>query len=92
MKSQYSIYEAKARLSEIIRIVKNKRKVVITERGVPVAEVVPYKAIGGKSLESRIKDLESRGALILAKRKPSSIRFLTSRPGAVKRFLAEDRD
>lgn len=92
MKSQYSIYEAKARLSEIIRIVKNKRKVVITERGVPVAEVAPYKASGEKSLESRIKDLESRGALILAKRKPSSIRFIASRPGAVERFLAEDRD
>jgi prevent-host-death family protein len=39
---QYSIYEAKARFSEIIRKVKDRHRIIITERGRPVAEVIPY--------------------------------------------------
>ena len=40
----YSIYEAKAKLSEIIRHVKRRRSVTITERGREVARVVPSPA------------------------------------------------
>lgn len=91
MPPTYSIYEAKARLSEIIRIVKNRRSVVITDRGVPVAEVVPYQKGQGGTLESRIAQLTTLGAILPAKTGFQSTAIKTI-PGAVDRFLRQDRD
>ena len=93
-RKQYSIYEAKARFSEIIRTVKDRRRVVITERGTPVAEVIPFREEPKQSLEERVKYLESIGALIPAKKRPRDMRHLDLKPipGAVERFLKEDRD
>lgn len=91
MSQKYSIYEAKARLSEIIRTVKKKRRVIITDRGVPVAEVIPYQDDRKESLEDRITRLTSTGSLIPAKSKLRTdlIRVI---PGAVDEFLKYDRD
>jgi prevent-host-death family protein len=41
MKKTTSVVELKARLSEHLRLVKAGHELVITERGVPVARVVP---------------------------------------------------
>jgi prevent-host-death family protein len=41
MKRTTSVVQLKSRLSEYLRIVKAGHEVVITERGVPVARVVP---------------------------------------------------
>ena len=41
MKRAASVVELKARLSEYLRLVKAGHEVVVTERGVPVARVVP---------------------------------------------------
>jgi prevent-host-death family protein len=41
MKRSASVVDLKARLSEYLRLVKAGHEVVITERGVPVARVVP---------------------------------------------------
>ena len=41
MKKTTSVVELKSRLSECLRLVKAGHELVITERGVPVARVVP---------------------------------------------------
>jgi prevent-host-death family protein len=88
VKLTYSIYQAKARLSEIIRMVKQGRRITITERGVEVARVVPLHDEGG--LEQKIADLRAAGILgPVPKGKPSDIRPIASRPGALERFLRE---
>lgn len=92
MKDVYSIYEAKAKLSEIIRRVRNRRAVTITDRGEPVARVVPIDSEENQSLETRLKKLKSRGALNVAERPSSSIGVLKRLPGSVERFLSHDRD
>lgn len=92
MRDTYSVYEAKAKLSQIIRSVKNRCPVTITERGTPVARVVPVEMHNGKSLESRLKELESRGILLPAEKDPAALKTIKYIKGAVKRFLTEDRD
>ena len=49
MKRTTSVVQLKARLSEYLRLVKAGHEVVITERGVPVARVVPLDAAERKS-------------------------------------------
>ncbi len=91
MPQTYSIYEAKAKISEIIRLVKSRRNVIITERGVPVARVIPYRQSKVESLESRIERLKSLGTVLAAKEDfdPMPVVRLA---GAVGRFLDQDRD
>lgn len=49
MKRTTSVVQLKSRLSEYLRIVKAGHEVVITERGVPVARVVPLDEAERKS-------------------------------------------
>jgi prevent-host-death family protein len=88
---KYSIYEAKARLSEVIRMVKARRRVTITERGMPVAEIIPYTPDRPESLSERITKLAGTGA-ILPSDEPFLPKPLTVRSGAVERFLQQDRE
>lgn len=44
----FSIAEAKAQLSAIIEMVENGEAVTITKRGIPVAKLVPVKAVAVK--------------------------------------------
>jgi len=86
MKTRYSIYNAKTHLSEIIRLVRQDKSVVITDRGRDVARVVPVEKAAG--LEGRIKELERSGALSAETRAVSGgIAAVARRPGALKRFL-----
>jgi len=87
----YSIYEAKARLSEVLRMVKARRRVIITERGVPVAEIVPYEQDRPEVLADRIARLAKAGAIVQRK-EPFSAKTLILRPGAAERFLRQDRE
>ena len=86
----YSIYQAKARFSEIIRIVK-RRRVIITDREIPVAEVVPYGAEQPESIEGRIAKLAQIGAIIPSQEpfRATPVRLV---PGGSDRFMAQDRD
>ena len=86
----YSIYQAKARFSEIIRIVK-RRRVIITDREIPVAEVVPYRAEQPESIEGRIAKLAQIGAIIPSQEpfRATPVRLV---PGGSDRFMAQDRD
>ena len=87
----YSIYQAKARFSEIIRIVKQRRRVIITDRGIPVAEVVPYRAEQPESIEGRIAKLAQIGAIVPSE-EPFRVTPVRLVPGASDRFMAQDRD
>jgi prevent-host-death family protein len=91
VKERYSVYEAKARLSEILRAVKRRRRITITERGVPVAEVVPYEPPAVRTLADRVQELEAQGAILPASAAPASVRRIARRRGALRRFL-ESRD
>lgn len=90
MRNTYSLYEAKAKLSAIVRKVREGQPVIVTLNGEPVVEI---RAIQTKSqgIEARLKDLEERGILVPAKNPRAKLRPGPHVPGALKRFL-EDRD
>ena len=90
MRDTYSLYEAKAKLSAIIRKVREGRPVTVTLHGEPVAEIRPILPRSG-GLGARMDQLLERGIIV---RNPSGAltpRPIVKRPGALKRFL-EERD
>lgn len=91
MKKSYSIFEAKARFSEILRIVKNKHDVIITDRSKPVVRIVPYEQTITENLGQRLQELEklglvSKGATSTFKAKQNPLS-----QNVLKKFL-EDRE
>ena len=87
MKDAYSLYEAKARLSALVRMVREGRRVVITVHGQPAAELRPIEP-GRAGIEGRITELSARGILAPATDPRAAIKPGPKRPGALKRFLA----
>ena len=85
----YTAYEAKAKLSELLRHVQAGRSVRVTLRGETVAEVRPIPS-EDVSFAEHLRHLEREGVLIAAK-KPVPLAFpaLQHVPGAVQRFLDE---
>jgi prevent-host-death family protein len=89
---KYSIYEAKAKLSAIVRQVREGRSAIITVHGEPVAEIRPISdAPARESFEERIARLTAEGVIIPAKSNTREFKAIAHRPGALKRFL-DDRD
>jgi prevent-host-death family protein len=92
MQDEYSVYEAKAKLSEILRTVKARREVTITERGHRIARVVPYSRAGHYPIADRLAELKKAG-LIQARRPATADTFDSLRAhvrsGAVERFVRE---
>ena len=88
MAREYSLYEAKARLSALIRQVREGRSIVITVHGTPVAELRPIQPEGAQNLAERIAELKDRGELASAAQ--TSSKFTPGKPkqGALRRFLA----
>lgn len=88
MSDIYSLYEAKARLSEIVRMVREQgRTITISYHGEPVAEVRPIKRAGG--IGARLRALEAGGQLVPARAKDFPLTPVARRPGALERFLAD---
>ncbi len=85
MAKTYSIYEAKAKLSEIIRIVKKQQTVTITERGREVARVVPVTK--SETLEERIETLTQMGSIHKNPGSHREIQPIVHLPGTLKEFL-----
>jgi prevent-host-death family protein len=82
-----SAYEAKAKLAEIIRRVRDGGRVTITYRGEPVAEVCPV--VGGAvTLEERLHRLVKEGRVVAA-RGSTELEPLARRLGALAGFLAD---
>lgn len=86
MQKSYSIYETKSKFSEILRIVKSGKRIVVSERGKPIAEIVPFVADEGFS--DRLDYLVNHGNLIKA-RSDQGFGLYQSLDGALERFLAE---
>ena len=90
MRDTYSLYEAKAKLSAIIRQVREGRHVLVTVHGEPVAEIRPV-VPEANDLAARVEQLRERGVLVAGKRREGTLRPAARKPGALARFLA-DRD
>lgn len=88
MNLTYSTYEAKARFSEVIRLVREGRTVHISYHGKPVAEIRPIEG-KKKTLEEHLEDLERRGIIVPAKDRNAPLEPIAHRPGALQRFLDE---
>ena len=84
----YSTYEAKARFSEIIRLVRQGETVTVSYRGDPVAEIRSIRR-NPSTVEEQLEDLERRGILVRPAGPRQPLKVGTRRPGALKRFLAE---
>jgi len=93
MEKRYSIFEAKAKFSELVRAVLSYGQVVITQRGTPVIRLIPY-APEDKGIGQHLDSLVSIGKVKRAKKpwpkKLSDLDLETNvRDGAVSRFLKE---
>jgi prevent-host-death family protein len=95
MPDEFSLYEAKARLSSLVRQVREGRSVIITVHGVPAAELRPIDpTTRPQTLDERLADLEARGLLVRSGRSPKDANAFPIGPrrrGGLKRFL-EERD
>ena len=89
MALSYSIYEAKARFSEVIRQVREGKTVTVSYRGEPVAEIRAIPQRQKPPLDERLKDLERSGSLVRSAIPRRTFRPVERRPGALSRFLAE---
>ena len=89
MSLTYSIYEAKARFSEVIRQVRDGKTVTVSYRGEPVAEIRSIPQDRTPTLDERLKDLKRNGALVQAAAPRQRLGPVGRRPGALARFLAE---
>ncbi len=88
MGDTYSTYDAKAKLSEILRKVESGRTITISRRGEPIAEVRPLRP-APISLRDRLQELAENGVLIPASAPRAVMRPLADRPGALERFLSD---
>lgn len=88
MKYTYSLYDAKAKLSELVRKVREGHSVTITVHGEAVAEMRPISKTEG-GFAARLKELKERGVIVPAVNPRAPIKAIAKRPGALKRFLDE---
>lgn len=91
MSNIYSVYEAKKRLSEILRGVRERREsYVVTYHGEPIAEIRPIEASENEDVPARWRELEARGEILPAE-KPGPFEFkpVAHVPGALERFLRD---
>jgi prevent-host-death family protein len=86
----YSLYEAKAKLSAIVRRVREGRRAIVTVHGKPVAEIRPIQS-GEIGIEARLEALAESGVLQRHGGPRHALRPVRRRRGALKRFL-QDRD
>ena len=89
MAETYSTYEAKAKLSEILRKVARGRTIRISRRGEPIAEIRPVRREPA-ALEQRVSELREQGVLSASSpRKAACLKPVARRTGALRRFLAD---
>ena len=89
MALNYSIYEAKARFSEVIRHVREGKTVTVSYRGEPVAEIRSLRHRQNPTLDEKLKDLERSGELVHSAIPRQTLGPVGQRLGALARFLAE---
>lgn len=84
----YSTFEAKARFSEVLRLVRSGTPVTVSYRGEPVAEIRPI-AKSSRTIAERLSELEERGVLVRSHKPRKPLAAVARRTGALDRFLAE---
>ena len=84
----YSLYDAKAKFSEIIRQVREGKSITVSYRGEAVAVICPVPK-ASESLAERIDQLESDGVVFRSAGHQGRLRKATRKPGALTRFLDE---
>jgi prevent-host-death family protein len=93
MIDEYPLYDAKAKLSALVRQVRDGRTIIITVHGERVAELRPYQEKPGpQTLADRYAELHARGEIIPSRLAPGevgSLRVGTPHPGVLQRFLDE---
>ena len=91
MAEEYSLYDAKANLSRIVKQVRETRQsVVITVHGEPAVEIRAYQELP-QQLEARMAELTLRGIVKAAARSPGSYVWTPrkqTRAGGLQRFLS----
>ena len=88
MSITYSMYDAKARFSEVLRHVRQGKTVTVSYRGKPTAEIRPIQP-ENQTLEERLQQMEREGTLVGSKSRKRNFRTIGRRPGALERFLAD---
>jgi prevent-host-death family protein len=88
MSATYSVYEAKAKFSEVINKVRRGQLVRISYRGEEVAEIRPLSK-PAQDVEARVRELRALGILGPTPRPMGRLKPLAKRPGALARFLQE---
>lgn len=96
--STLGVADLKARLSQHLERVKAGEEIVITERGQPIARIVPLAR--AQSRDARMLELARRGTAVLPERKLTSaaLRELLALPrpglpeGAIERAIDEERE
>jgi prevent-host-death family protein len=86
MAETYSMYDAKAKFSEVIRKVRAGRRIVIAYRGERVAEIAPPER-WGSDMAQILRRAEEEGVLTRASERPGKFKTIAKRPGALARFL-----
>lgn len=93
MSEEYSIYDAKAKLSALVRQVREGRSFVITVHGEPVAELRPIEPKPKvTTLAERYQELLDKGVITparMAADDPRAFPIGEYREGALRRFLDE---
>jgi prevent-host-death family protein len=93
MAKHVPVSDLKATLSEQIARVKSGEEILVTERGVPVARITPYRVAFD---EERLSRLARAGVVRLPERRPGRSwkkpAPVKDRNGSVLRALLEDRD
>jgi prevent-host-death family protein len=84
----YSTYEAKAKLSEILRKVESGKIIRIARRGEPIAEIRGIQRAPA-TLAERLRDLQEQGVLTRPTASIGRLRPVARRRGALRRFLAD---
>ena len=88
MAKEYSLYEAKARFSEIVRRVRERGEtVIVSYHGRAVAEIRPVPQ-AEDSAEARLDALADEG-VIVKPRGPRAFRPVKRVPGGLARFLQD---
>ena len=91
VRNTIGVRDAKARLSELLRDAQLGREWIVTERGRPIARIVPIES-GSETLERRLRRLEQNGVLERALPDrlplPPPLRLET---GLARRLLDDDR-
>jgi len=88
MRDTYSLYEAKSKLSAIVRQVREGHSVIVTLHGVPAVEIRAV-AKAREGIDAKLEQMAERGVLMRAEGPLPQFHAVARRPGALKRFLAD---